>query len=235
MVYTELTNRALSLAYQAHQGQVDKSGVPYIFHPAHLAEQMEDEISCCAALLHDVVEDTSVTLADLEAAFPPEVTEAVRLLTHREGTPYEDYVRAIAQNPVARRVKLADIAHNSDQSRMAGSSVSQEKRLYLQHKGHNRVATVSGCERIVIGALCGEDRVAELIEVAFTNGLHDRLFQMSDRKHRYFDAYYRRTVRTAYCVAIDTRFVDRLTTPHKRQIVGANGNGVVIQTGHRQA
>ena len=78
MVYTELTNRALRLAYQAHQGQVDKSGVPYIFHPAHLAEQMEDEISCCAALLHDVVEDTSVTLADLEAAFPPEVTEAVR-------------------------------------------------------------------------------------------------------------------------------------------------------------
>ena len=76
-----------------------------------------------------------MTLADLEAAFPPEVTEAVRLLTHREGTPYEDYVRAIAQNPVARRVKLADIAHNSDQSRMAGCGhISLEQRQRLKAK-----------------------------------------------------------------------------------------------------
>ena len=134
MVYTEMTRRALRLAYEAHQGQVDKSGVPYIFHPAHLAEQMEDEVSCCVALLHDVVEDTSVTLADLEGQFPPAVTETVKLLTHDDTLPYEDYVRAIAANPVARRVKLADIAHNSDQSRMAGSSVSPEKRLYLQQK-----------------------------------------------------------------------------------------------------
>ena len=136
MVYTELTNRALRLAYQAHQGQVDKSGVPYIFHPAHLAEQMEDEISCCAALLHDVVEDTSVTLADLEAAFPPEVTEAVRLLTHREGTPYEDYVRAIAQNPVARRVKLKDTLPTVyDFELMAGGGhISSEQRQRLKTK-----------------------------------------------------------------------------------------------------
>ena len=134
MVYTEMTSRALRLAYEAHRGQADKSGVPYIFHPAHLAEQMEDEVSCCAALLHDVVEDTSVTLADLEGQFPPAVTEAVKLLTHDDALPYEDYVRAIAANPVARWVKLADIAHNSDQSRMAGSSVSPEKRLYLQRK-----------------------------------------------------------------------------------------------------
>ena len=134
MVYTELTRRALCLAYKAHRGQVDKSGVPYIFHPIHLAEQMDDEVSCCVALLHDVVEDTPVTLAELKRQFPLAVTEAVKLLTHDDALPYEDYVRAIAADPVARRVKLADIAHNSDQSRMAGSSVSQEKRLYLQHK-----------------------------------------------------------------------------------------------------
>ena len=77
MIYTELTNRAMRLAYDAHRGQVDKCGMPYIFHPFHLAEQMEDEISCCVALLHDVVEDTAVTLADLEEQFPPAVTEAV--------------------------------------------------------------------------------------------------------------------------------------------------------------
>ena len=135
MVYSELTNRALRLAYAAHHGQTDKCGVPYIFHPCHLAEQMEDEVSCCVALLHDVVEDTLVTLEDLAAAFPPAVTEAVGLLTHREGVPYEDYLRAIAQNPVARRVKLADIAHNSDQSRMAGGGhISSEQRQRLKTK-----------------------------------------------------------------------------------------------------
>lgn len=134
MVYTELTNRALCLAYDAHRGQMDKCGVPYIFHPVHLAEQMEDEVSCCVALLHDVVEDTDVTLADLEKRFPPAVTEAVKLLTHDDGTPYEAYVRAVAKNPVALRVKLADIAHNSDQSRMAGCDISPEKRLYFKNK-----------------------------------------------------------------------------------------------------
>ena len=135
MIYTELTCRAMRLAYDAHRGQVDKSGVPYIFHPAHLAEQMEDEISCCAALLHDVVEDTHVTLSDLERQFPPAVTEAVKLLTHDDFVPYEDYVRAIARNPVARRVKLADIAHNSDQSRMAGCGhISLEQRQRLKTK-----------------------------------------------------------------------------------------------------
>ena len=135
MIYTELTNRALRLAYRAHQGQVDKSGVPYIFHPFHLAEQMEDEASCCAALLHDVVEDTAVTMEDLEEQFPPEVTGAVRLLTHDDSVPYEAYVRAIAVNPIACRVKLADIAHNSDQSRMAGcEGVSDAQRQYLKDK-----------------------------------------------------------------------------------------------------
>ena len=82
MIYTPLTIRAMQIAYSAHLGQVDKAGVPYIFHPLHLAEQMEEEISCCAALLHDTVEDTSVTLDDLAAEFPAEVVEAVRLLTH---------------------------------------------------------------------------------------------------------------------------------------------------------
>ncbi len=135
MVYTELTNRALRLAYEAHHGQTDRSGVPYIFHPCHLAEQMEDEISCCVALLHDVVEDTHMTLADLEAQFPPAVTEAVRLLTHDDAVPYEEYVRAIAKDPVARRVKLADVTHNSDQSRLAGcDGITPDRKLYFKNK-----------------------------------------------------------------------------------------------------
>ena len=86
-----------------------------------------DEASTCAALLHDVVEDTAVTLAELEKQFPPEVTQALALLTHAEDVPYFDYVRAIKQNPVAKQVKLADLAHNSDSSRMTGTDVQPEK------------------------------------------------------------------------------------------------------------
>ena len=70
MIYTELTIKAMNLAYSAHHGQFDKGGVPYIFHPIHLAESMDDEISTCVALLHDTVEDTDVTLEQLAQAFP---------------------------------------------------------------------------------------------------------------------------------------------------------------------
>ena len=118
MLYTALTVRAMRVAYAAHHGQVDKSGVPYVFHPYHLAESMPDEASVCVALLHDVVEDTRVTIGDLERDFPREVTEAVRLLTHEPGMDYFDYVRAIRANPLAVLVKLADIEHNADQSRL---------------------------------------------------------------------------------------------------------------------
>ena len=134
MIYTALTNKALDLAYRAHHGQVDKSGIPYIFHPLHLAEQMEDEISCCCALLHDVVEDTDITMAQLAEEFPPQVIDVLKLLTHAEAVSYEDYVTAIRQNPIAVKVKLADIAHNSDQTRFAGAEVSAEKLEYYRQK-----------------------------------------------------------------------------------------------------
>jgi len=65
MIYTDLTKTAMRIAFDAHKDQVDKSGLPYIFHPFHLAEQMTDEVSVCAALLHDVVEDSSLSFDDL--------------------------------------------------------------------------------------------------------------------------------------------------------------------------
>ena len=129
MIYTKLTNKAMKLAYDAHHGQVDCNGVPYIFHPYHLAEQMTDEITTCVALLHDVVEDTDVTIEELEAEFPKEVTEAVRLLTHDKSTDYFDYVRAIKTNPIAKTVKLADLSHNQDESRIAVPTVVTERKL----------------------------------------------------------------------------------------------------------
>lgn len=119
MIYTEQTVKAMRLCYAAHHGQTDKAGVPYVFHPIHLAEQMEDESTTVAALLHDVAEDTDYTLEDLrEMGFEPAVLEALRLLTHDPAVPYLEYVAAIRENPVARAVKLADLAHNSDATRL---------------------------------------------------------------------------------------------------------------------
>lgn len=119
MIYTELTVKAMNIAYRVHHGQTDKCGVPYILHPVHLAEQMTDEYTTCAALLHDVAEDTDITLEQLAETFPEPVIAALRLLTHQKGTDYFTYVKAVKQDPIARAVKLADLAHNSDPSRAA--------------------------------------------------------------------------------------------------------------------
>lgn len=147
MIYTLLTNKALRLAYAAHHGQTDKSGQPYIFHPYHLAEQMTDEVSACVALLHDVVEDTELTIEELEREFPKEVTEALRLLTHQAGTDYFDYVRAIRKNPVAMRVKLADLAHNSDETRFAGcGDIPAEQLAKWREKYAKARAILEGIE-----------------------------------------------------------------------------------------
>ena len=130
MLYTTQTRNAMRLAYSAHHGQSDRSGVPYIFHPLHLAEQMHTESEIVAALLHDVVEDTSVSLADLEkAGFSPEVIDAVRLLTHDKCVPYMDYINALKENPIARAVKLADLKHNSDLARLKDHSEKTRERL----------------------------------------------------------------------------------------------------------
>ena len=119
MIYTPLTKKALRLCFDAHREQVDKTGLPYVFHPFHLAEQMKDEATTVCALLHDVVEDTDYTLEDLRAmGFPADVVDALALLTHDPAVPYMDYVGEIAKNPIARKVKMADLRHNSDLSRM---------------------------------------------------------------------------------------------------------------------
>ena len=129
MIYTEQTVKALKLCFEAHKDQVDKAGVPYVFHPFHLAEQMTDEASVTVALLHDVVEDTDYTLEDLKAlGFAPEVVEAVALLTHDPAVPYEEYLIPIKANPIACRVKLADLSHNSDPSRVREVTPAMERR-----------------------------------------------------------------------------------------------------------
>ena len=119
MIYTDATKKAMKLCFQAHKDQTDKSGIPYVFHPIHLAEQMKDEDTTVVALLHDVVEDTTYTPEDLAAmGFNDRVIAAIRLMTHDENIPYMEYIAKIKENPIAKAVKLADLAHNSDTTRL---------------------------------------------------------------------------------------------------------------------
>lgn len=110
---------ALKVALKAHEGQLDRAGQPYILHPLTVMQHVDSAAARVTAVLHDVVEDSDKTLADLaKLGFDQEVLAAVDLLTHREGVPYDDYVRALKDNPIARQVKLADLAHNMDIRRM---------------------------------------------------------------------------------------------------------------------
>lgn len=118
MINTKLTRKAMIIAYNAHINQFDKAGVPYIYHPIHLAEQMDTEFECIVALLHDVVEDTDVTFEELEKEFPSEVIEILKLLTHDKKVDYMKYIEEIKKNPIARKIKIADINHNADESRL---------------------------------------------------------------------------------------------------------------------
>lgn len=137
MIYTSLTLKAMQIAYSAHHGQKDLAGAPYIFHPMHLAEQMKDEITTCIALLHDVMEDTDVSIEMLEKEFPLEAIRALKLLTHGKHyslQQYKAYVTGICQDKNAAIVKLADVLHNMDESRLEGVSITDEKRAWHRKK-----------------------------------------------------------------------------------------------------
>lgn len=135
MIYTPLTKQAMRIAFEAHKDQGDKKGMPYIYHPTLVAANMEDEVTTCVALLHDVVEDSDVTFAQLEAAgFTEEIIDALKLLIHDDAEPYTDYVRKIKTNPAATKVKIADLKHNSDLSRLdvVDEKANQRSRKYAE-------------------------------------------------------------------------------------------------------
>ena len=129
MIYTDLTKKAICIAFNAHKEQTDKDGLPYIHHPLHLAEQMDTEDEVIIALLHDVVEDTDRTFDDLEReGFSKSVISALKLLTH-DDSEYTEYIFRIKSNPIAIKVKLADLRHNSNPSRLASLPPETAERL----------------------------------------------------------------------------------------------------------
>jgi (p)ppGpp synthase/HD superfamily hydrolase len=121
---------AILLAVQAHQGQKEKAGSPYILHPIRVMSRMRSEMTMMAAILHDVIEDTPATLDDLrEAGYPEAVVEAVDCLTRRAGEPYDAFIERIKPNALAREVKLADLEDNMDIRRLVTLGERDIERL----------------------------------------------------------------------------------------------------------
>lgn len=144
MIYTELTKKALKVCFDVHKDQVDKSGMPYVFHPFHLAEQMVDEDTTIVALLHDVVEDSDLNRNDLlNMGFNKEIVEAIRLLTYTGKKPYMEYIKDLSMNPIARTVKLADLKHNSDLTRL---DVVSERDLSRYEKYKMAICFLEGID-----------------------------------------------------------------------------------------
>lgn len=137
VVSSGIVSQAKRLAERAHAGQTDKAGEPYIGHVNRVAASVvpQEPVFVAVALLHDVVEDSSMTLEDLERqGFPPDVVAAVELLTRQKNVPAEEYYRRIRSNPIALAVKLSDIGDNSDPERLARLDMPTRERLITKYR-----------------------------------------------------------------------------------------------------
>ena len=123
------SEKAYEIAKRAHQGQVDKAGEDYIKHPEKVASFVKTDEEKAVAYLHDVIEDTELTLEDLYAyGFSKKVIEAVDIITKKRGEDYQSYLNSVKKNKLARAVKLADLRHNSDLTRLTEVTEKDIKR-----------------------------------------------------------------------------------------------------------
>ena len=126
---------AIQIAAQAHKGQPDKAGAPYILHPLRMMMRLKTEAEMITAILHDVIEDTDWTIEKLrEKGFSEEVLEAVECVTNREGESYEQFIERAGKNPIARQVKIADLEDNMNIQRIGEIKPKDLKRLEKYHK-----------------------------------------------------------------------------------------------------
>lgn len=142
----EMVQLAKEVATKAHAGQTDKGGHPYILHPTAVASFLEKPEHKMIAYLHDVCEDTPMTIEEIKnLGFSKTVTDALFLLTHKSGVPYESYIRQICQNPDARAVKMADLRHNMDLSRIPHPTEKDYRRLEKYKKAYQFLQSESVC------------------------------------------------------------------------------------------
>ena len=132
-----MTNKvklAYAIALAAHKGQIDKAGMDYINHPLTVSNNCNSEDEKIVAMLHDVLEDTNVTKDDLLIFFPEYIVEAIQLLTHKEEDTYMEYLTRIKNNPIAKNVKIQDLKHNMDLSRIPNPTPKDYERLENKYK-----------------------------------------------------------------------------------------------------
>ena len=132
--------RAVAIAAEAHAGQVDKAGAPYLLHPLRLMLQMETLEERMVAVLHDVVEDSDWSFERLRReGFSENVLEGIDAVTRREGETYEEFVLRASRHPIGRRVKLADLRDNSDLSRIASPTEKDRERVEKYRRAIERL------------------------------------------------------------------------------------------------
>ncbi|QIW15927.1 guanosine-3',5'-bis(diphosphate) 3'-pyrophosphohydrolase [Pasteurellaceae bacterium RH1A] len=134
-----LSQKAAQFAQQAHQNQLDKAGQPYIYHLKFVADLLshEDDIVIATAWLHDSVEDTQMSLGEISVLFGQAIAKAVEAITKRKGESYQDYLGRVKANEIARKVKIADLTHNMDLSRLPNPTekdrLRQQKYQQAKH------------------------------------------------------------------------------------------------------
>ena len=131
---SEMIAAARIIAKLAHKGQKDKAGIDYFTHPEAVAAMLETPEEKVVGYLHDTVEDTDVTVEEIRTVFGDEIADAVALMTHTDGVTYMDYVKEIGKNPLARKVKLADLTHNMDISRIPNPTQKDYDRIEKKYK-----------------------------------------------------------------------------------------------------
>lgn len=149
MNYNQNIQKATLLAEAAHKGQFDKAGEPYILHPLTLAEDLKDrgyeDKYIIAALLHDTLEDTDLTVDDicteLGISADSDIIEALKLLTHEESVPYMTYIEVLKDNAIAKAVKMADLRHNMDLSRISHVTEKDMARIEKYKKAYTLLET----------------------------------------------------------------------------------------------
>lgn len=134
MAYSTDVESAMALATKAHEGQTDKAGLPYITHPQRVAERLDTPEAQVVGWLHDTVEDTSLTLSEIEAHFGPETAAAVDAISRRDGEAWSHYLDRVSVNPVSRQVKISDLIDNSNLGRIPRITMKDVKRQAKYNK-----------------------------------------------------------------------------------------------------
>lgn len=128
--YEFLLQRAIALATKAHEGQIDKAGKPYLDHPLFVMENVNSLEEKIVAVLHDAVEDSELTFEQLKSAgFPEVIVKAIEAITKIEGEAYATYLERVIANPIALRVKIADVTHNLDLRRISNPTEADFQRI----------------------------------------------------------------------------------------------------------